>query len=412
MSKRSRKDSIDELLDDLMDESPTKATSDLPFYFEPAPVALQSLNLTPLETQLLSSLLGTFRLGVHISRLSSKLKGKEKLDEQPLVIDQTTDSGKRCAVYIKSALSTHVSSDKKFPLRLTGPSMSFISTVLPAIITSKDIFQLCVFRVFGFGDLSRLKLLVLPDLPHGEGDGNDHQVSRKLESEFVMGIIKGWVGPKGMRILISAYGNFQVEIAKAPQMIALLQSFSLEVALLAHPSASFSSKPSLPTFSSIYELLAAKKIPSLPHGGLLVWLITCDLAEYGLCELPNVENLITHMLGKGTPEGPNGAVNTIAVYVGAHRPDDMDLEVILKNVWKIIENETKEYKDDWSGEPTVIREILKECEVAQKRRISVMDLEHALCKISRQIKKVKIEKSPEMKPARRVSTRKKGKVTA
>lgn len=185
-----------------------------------------------------------------------------------------------------------------FPLRLTGPSMRFISTALPALLTPRNIFQLCIFRAFAFGDVSRLQQLVLP--PPTESQGEEHYNDKEPGFDTLLGIIGDWTGSTGKQISLSVYGRFQIIISKAPSMLSLLWSFSKAVNLLSHSSASPSA---LPTFASVYSLLAEYKVPSLPHGGLLLWLITSDLAEYGLCAMPKVDDLVDHMLSKGRSSG-------------------------------------------------------------------------------------------------------------
>lgn len=69
-------------------------SSGLPFYFEPPPPSLQSLSHTPLETQLFSSLLSTFKLGIHLSRVSSNRPPPSKINEKPFKVDETTETGK------------------------------------------------------------------------------------------------------------------------------------------------------------------------------------------------------------------------------------------------------------------------------------------------------------------------------
>ena len=388
MSKRKHRDSVDELLDSCP-TSPEKPDSDFPLYFEPEAFYLQSLDLTPIELQLLSSLLSTFKLGVHLYRLGQDPNRAAKNDAKPFDVAERTEAGKLCATYIKNALSSHMAGDKKYPLRLTGPSMSFISTILPALLTSHDMFQLCIFRAFAFGDLLRLQLLVLPK----PGGGGKQTGTQEPDFKALLLILRGWTGPTGSGISLSAYGQFQVIFAKIPLMLERLWSFSVDLAMLWHSTA-YSTPKIPPSFTSIYEMLYKKEIPSLPRGGLVVWLIACDMAEYGICTMPTINDYIEHLLSKPKVSGPSNAINAIAAHVGADPPDDIELETMLKTVWKAIEDGTKEWpaKEKFRGGPNVLQEIVKECGVVQKRPLQVMDLEHALCKISRQVKKLKVLK--------------------
>lgn len=49
------------------------------------------------------------------------------------------------------------------------------------------------------------------------------------------------------------------------------------------------------TFEQVYNLLCFLNIPTVPKHGLLVWLISSDLAEWNICTQPDIETLAMHM---------------------------------------------------------------------------------------------------------------------
>ncbi|KAL5329279.1 hypothetical protein ACEPPN_002790 [Leptodophora sp. 'Broadleaf-Isolate-01'] len=99
-----------------------------------------------------------------------------------------------------------------------------------------------------------------------------------------------------------------------------------------------SHKPSTtpPTVEELYERLIEKNIPTILRCGLIAWLLTSDFFEYGLCQTPTIKDLAIH----GSKVGASG--------------------------------------------PKTIRKVASDCKAIQGRELSVVDLEHALCKISRQ----------------------------
>ena len=115
---------------------------------------------------------------------------------------------------VVSALATNMSTDKFFPLRLTGSSMKEIIAIFPlgkTSMTAFKIFQLSIWRTFAFGDKERIKDLTL-----------EQDASPDLES--IIATITTWGGKSN--IAMPVYGNFQIIKSKVPQMLHLLWEFS------------------------------------------------------------------------------------------------------------------------------------------------------------------------------------------
>jgi hypothetical protein len=84
----------------------------------------------------------------------------------------------------------------------------------------------------------------------------------------------------------------------------------------------------------------------------------------------------------GSPSGPTKALEYVAEHAGEKRPKDaLALTEVLRKVLAAFNSPGKHI-------PT-IQQLVHDCEEIQGRALNIADIEHALCKISRQIGKIK-----------------------
>ncbi|KAE9365350.1 hypothetical protein N431DRAFT_518537 [Stipitochalara longipes BDJ] len=339
------------------------------FYFALPPDESQLLaGFSSFEKNLLSSIVHTLRLGVYL---------KQRLDGTASELDQEIGGFAAIQPFVKSALSTDFSADKFFPLRLTGASMKEITRIIPlqsGTMTALKIFQLALFRTFAFGDKERIKASTLardtpPDL------------------DSIAAIITTWGGD--VNIALPVYGNFQVIKAKIPIMLALLWEFAETL----HND--YSTRATAIHFTEVYQSLAEKKVPSLPYGGVVTWVLVSDFVEYGICAAPTEQDLAEHIMptsnsSRGSPSGPTGGIKYVAEISGADMPKDAAaLAEILHKLMAVFNNPPKKM--------VAITKLVRDCEEIQGRKINIVDVEHALCKVARQVSKAKIRESKKKK---------------
>ncbi|KAH7326989.1 hypothetical protein BKA65DRAFT_554552 [Rhexocercosporidium sp. MPI-PUGE-AT-0058] len=329
-------------------------------YFSPPEAALRGLGLSSYEKFLLSRLIQTLRLGVYVSQKKNGTAGP---------IDHTHTGAAKCEAYIKSALSSEMLSDKLFPLRHTGSSMQFILQNLPvpshsSQLSAMNIFQLCIWRTFAFGNSEYLQMTKI-------------KTDDKPDLEKLHSIIQKW-GNGPLKLSVPAYGQLQIIKAKIPIMLSSFWELSKEIFASQKPQ----STP--PSFATLHERLLSRKISSIPRHGLIAWLLTSDFFEYGLCQPPTIQDLAEHITSSGT-SGPKGAMKIVAEKTGQPAPETADeLAKVLGNVFGLLQNPPQK-------SPTIMK-VVAGCEKVQGRELAVVDLEHALCKISRQDTRAKTGK--------------------
>jgi hypothetical protein len=278
---------------------------------------------------------------------------------------------------VVSALATNMSTDKFFPLRLTGSSMKEIIAIFPlgkTPMTAFKIFQLSIWRTFAFGDKERIKDLTL-----------EQDASPDLES--IIATITTWGGKSN--IAMPVYGNFQIIKSKVPQMLHLLWEFSQALSKDCNtPGATL-------TFAEVYKRLADKKVPSLPPGGIIIWLLISDFVEYGICFAPTEQDLAEHIIpiakgSHGSPSGPTAALKYAAESAEEEMPNDAAaLTKVLRKIIEVFNNPTE-------AMPT-IQMLVRVCKEIQGRNLNMVDIEHALCKIARQLSMGKGRESKKQK---------------
>ncbi|CZT05845.1 uncharacterized protein RCO7_03966 [Rhynchosporium graminicola] len=329
-------------------------------YFDaPEPELLHLSNLSLFEKELLSRVIQTLRLGVYMS---------QKRNNTASPLDTTLPGAEECEVFIKSAFSSEMTSDKLFPLRHTGSSMQFIVKNLPVPSSSKpqelsaiNIFQLCIWRSFAFGSCDRLTEIKL------------QESDKEPDFKHLTSTIQKW-GRGPVKLPVPAYGQLQIIKAKIPSMLQSFWELSQTIA------SSLTSKTSAPTFANLHNFLVAKEISSVPRYGLIPWLLVSDFFEYGVCQPPTLRDLAEHITNSKAA-GPSKAIKFIADRTGETPPANADdLAKALGAVLRILQTPPEAC-------PTVYK-LAEDCKAIQRRELSVVDLEHALCKIARQNSRV------------------------
>ncbi len=275
---------------------------------------------------------------------------------------------------IVSALATNLSTDKFFPMQLTRSSMKEIIAIFPlgnTSMTALKIFQSSIWRTFAFGDIERIRDLTLEqDAP--------------LDLESIIATITTWGG--NSNIAMPVYGNFQIIKSKVPHLLwEFSQALSEDCNILGTAL----------TFAEVYKGLADKKVPSLPPGGIIIWLLISDCVEYGIYFAPTEEDLAEHIIptakgSYGCPSGPTAALKYAAEMAEEEMPKDAAaLTTALRKIFEVINNPTE-------ARPT-IQEIVRGCKEIQGRKVAVVDIEHALCKVARQLSMAKGRESKKQK---------------
>ncbi|KAH6665646.1 hypothetical protein B0J14DRAFT_643465 [Halenospora varia] len=319
--------------------------------------------MSTFSSHLLSTLTHTFNQGLLLATLPSLLN---------FTPDTSTSQGILQQKYITKALSNDLHRDKLFALRKTGSSMKYIHSALPPPIsptaTSKSIFQLCIWRTFAFGNADFLEKLTLFTTPETQDE--------ETESDFeaINTMIQTFGAPGTTKILLPAYGQLSIIKAKVPSMLSKLWSFAQEL------SSSLSPKSPLLSFAEVQKRLLEKEIPTIGANGLLVWVLICDLSEYGLCSPPTPKDLAVHIIPpnpkKKGPSGPTKGLQLVAERNDVTAPlgSIEELALVFEEVMKAWEQmESKE-----------IKELVARCEELQGRVLNMADLEHGLCKIARE----------------------------
>lgn len=226
------------------------------------------------------------------------------------------------------------------------------------------VFKICILRTFGVGsqdainDLAKSLSTTEPDL-------------KNLDT-----VIQG-VGKGKDKISRIVYGrNLQIVRASVPEMLEKFWAFAKEIIK------DKESTTPLPTFEEIQDILCSASIPTIKRHGLLAWLITSDLVEWNICKEPEIEDLDAHISTKKAGQlGPTKALKRIEDGYKKTNGDEErgyiqpDPSEALANVWRVLENPP--------AGAVWLQELVEECRNAQGRALSVVDLEHLLCKIDR-----------------------------
>lgn len=221
-------------------------------------------------------------------------------------------------------------------------------------MTATGIFQLCVWRTFAFGHREHMTESMLP------------LNSKTPDPDALPEIIVTQGGP--LQILVQAYGNFQV---RKIRVLEILKKFWLFAAVIKE-------KNKAPSFSDVHRMICEHDIPAVRQGGIVSWLLSRDLAEFGICSAPTSTDLAKHMLqGKSKPAGPTKGLEVAEKMAGEKAPLDC-----IKSLAQVFQEVMGVFGDS-AQNLQVVSDLVADCERLQGRRFSVADLEHGFCKIAR-----------------------------
>ncbi|KUJ17819.1 uncharacterized protein LY89DRAFT_718435 [Mollisia scopiformis] len=349
--------------------------SSISWYFEPSEMELKNfLPLSNFEFKLMSKLIHVIRLGLHLHGLQCGQEDLTITDTSPAAVAQ------QCRSFVKKARVSWVNCDKFFPLRLTAPSMALIISHVPlsTSVSTTSVFKICVLRTFGVGSEEAIN-----DLGITFKESTESSSESEPDYDKIIAVISA-LGKGIKKITRPVYGQMQIARASVPTMLEKFWVFAGKVMEKVEPGGPTQS------FEEVYNLLCSFNIPTVPKHGLLAWLITSDLTEWEICKPPTIKTLARHMgvssdggssSKRGGPSGPSKALVLVEqIYKEMVAKDGAeyvqpDVGAGLVNVWKVLEHPPVDAI--W------LEELMEECRKAQGRSISVIDMEHLLCKIAR-----------------------------
>ncbi|KAI9049230.1 hypothetical protein LZ554_007077 [Drepanopeziza brunnea f. sp. 'monogermtubi'] len=333
-----------------------------PAYFTPtqAELALPELaNLPGFAKDLFCAVVHTLRLGLFLAQP----------DHDVRTFDQSHPGEENCRKYVISALSSAFMADKMFPLRKTGATMQYIiqtirATRMPMTFTGM-IFQLCIWRTFAFGNKDKMVAISL----------NTPWLKYSINLDSLASTIKAWASVA--HIAVPAYGNLQIRKDFVKDMLEKLMAFSEKVSVvsLTHPY--------LVAFAQMQDDLTDRHIHAIPEHGLISWVLVSDLFEFGLCLPPTPEDLVRHITNTNA-RGAKNAVKVIAEQGAAGPPKNPD-EIVhaLREIMAVFNNPPA---GSW------VKILVDSCALWQERPLNIIDIEHVLCKLSRQASRAKLGK--------------------
>ncbi|KAI9837680.1 MAG: hypothetical protein M1837_002722, partial [Sclerophora amabilis] len=189
----------------------------------------------------------------------------------------------KLADYIRLACKSATNGDKFIGLRQEGPSFQTIQKFYPVDSSAAHdnprqfLWQLVIWRISAFGHPNFIESL--NDLPLDVNDAlkrfGDYEARTR-------GPIRG----------LSVYGLFQTHYQQRREILANL------LAALPKWQETLQSPQILRTcsFAQAIKLIVSAKIPSITgEKGLVVWLIACDLSQYGFCQPPQASDLLARI---------------------------------------------------------------------------------------------------------------------
>jgi len=296
-------------------KSRSTISNDQIFYFAPSSSILSTLkahfHLDEITTNLLSALIHQFQLAIYLTSTA------EARNANP--IDHEHPAGLYVDKHITKALSSHVNSDKLFPLRRTGESMKYILQELKSLNSRIDVFQILVWRVWAFGELDKLKDLNFAGGSMKNSSNSLVIAARALEFDIeeegfrdaflhkILTVFKSetFLNPKQVKFPRPVYGQLQLSKKDFEGMLASLWNISGKI---------FEGyqEEVLQSFEDVRNMFKKEKesgcyVNMVPSHGLLAWLIACDMWEFGLCGEPTVSCVFFFVLIVGRIFG--GRVN-------------------------------------------------------------------------------------------------------
>ena len=259
--------------------------------------------------------------------------------------------------YIVHACNTITNGDKLTPHRFVGPSSQQILKYYPEpssckVNLQRFLWHLLTWRLFGF---SRLEVI--------------QKLKGTTNVDEALGVLSEVDKSSGKPItVISAYGNFRIPVDKRQAVLNGLNRLSqiLSQKLMTTEMA----------FSDVLDAIKSQNVLFLPRDGLLSWLIVCDLAEWNLCAPPTVMEL-SDKIGQPPFEqgkkakGGAGTREALIVVREACKLEfpfktSEEFQTMLSQVFDALKHEVGD-----------------ECKQLQGRDLTMADMEHMLCKISR-----------------------------
>ncbi|KAH8596234.1 hypothetical protein B0O99DRAFT_686277 [Bisporella sp. PMI_857] len=319
------------------------------FFFELPEHDLQCLQgFTDFEKKLLSCLAAAFQTGV---------KYHNSLNDFPST-DFNTDTRspeleKDCEAYIKNAKLYYQRGDKFVSLRLAAPSLAYMKKAVGSIGVSAQAFQqIFLWRVFAFGHRDHLE-----ELKFANG--------LAIDGSALTALIESWVHSE--KLGNHTYGNLMIPKASIAEIVTKLLNLGNEISNIYRTGG-------VQTFRFVLNLIIERKIPIIPKGGLMAWLLACDIFEFGACYAPTVKDLDDHLYSSKAT-GPKAAIQYIKEWVGLGNKKTVSYTTSFTNVLQMLQNPLP-------GMVT-LNKLVYDCERIQGRKLNAVDLEHALCKISR-----------------------------
>jgi hypothetical protein len=332
--------------------------------FAPSPAILDATNLSGFDRLLFEYLGHSLEVGRTIlerSRKQDKLL-KQWSRSQRASMQLPTFSDPLLALHIEKSASVWCPGDKYIIFRRHGPSMRLIGRTYAfdqnvRLLDSGDriifLWRLFLWRMYAFGKESRIvKVAQLKDL-----DGWRDMCSKKKK-------VKGNV---------MAYPQFRITPPEKQLDVftKVWRSLPLLLRIL--------STDPIPSFAAVRDAVAALQIPYTPLHGLVTWLLVCDLSEFGFCHPPTSQDL-AEKIGVPTVDNTSGGSGgagpgTAFAVIAKERDTEIPLSSI-EQVGEMLERVGKAFVEAYGHEWTNI----------MGRSFNMADMEHALCKITREWK--------------------------
>lgn len=295
-------------------------------------------------------------------------------DDEALQNQKRALKGNQKAINLMTtAWNSEGNRDKYMPWRMCSPSAKMVKLYAkPALEQGRAIFlfRLLVWRVWGFGRpkvIERLKdvtgaedaLAMLETIDKAMYGGKFSKKKKKKGQEKCEMRAKSLSG-------FPAYGQFCVPKKLRTEMLRKMEIVAGEL------DTAMSRSLKVLTFEEVRVILASADIPRIAPHGLIPWLYTSDLFEYGLVASPTVSDLADKIIGKAGGGGLVGALLTVTEGTGLKGPtvnaaNKREIERLLASLLANL----KQRLDVMSIQ-------------LQDREFSVVDLEHMLCKVSRE----------------------------
>ena len=271
--------------------------------------------------------------------------------------------------FLRRAVMSSLEGDKLVGLRTCGPSMSCFRARWPLerILENQRHFlhHLLVARVWAWGKLDAIKgLQTLPPGPEPilelfQRLGREHGARSKSNPHLF-----SYFG------MVQAYGQSARSAEALPDW--LKESWELAGRL----TAKFTTNPQAPPFAKFKDILVqeanARAIPYISTASLMTWLICCDLSEWDMIQPPTADDLADRLINGGG-RGPSLAFEQMAVERQVEK-----IQWMRQPIQRLLAIVT----------PALAKVYDEPCRRIQGRGFNHADVEHLLCKVTREWKAV------------------------